>query len=341
MPQRTLLALTLLAGAAASVQADGGMIPWGDYHIYEGAQQAFIDFDPAAGRETLILRTGFQTQARDFAWIVPVPGLPQLAEAEAELFRQAYDYTAPITRDRRFGCCGLGQEDDFRIDPAGSGGVIVYEERTVGVYDTRVVGADSPSELAEWLEEKGYLRDANRGEVTDALQFYIDKAWYFVAMRIDSTAFAGYPSAPWWYGSTPAISLSFDTAQAVLPMRISAISSAPRVEVYVYVCAPHRMTFPGARTEYANRIGRDELSFLRRHHPLVAQQVKEGSFLTRLHGELTAADMAQDIEITPAGHDREFRRIDYAAWPWFETALLALAGLGSQLWLRRRGARRA
>jgi hypothetical protein len=330
----TLVVVGFAFVAAGHVHADGGMIGPTDFYLFESAQQAFIIFDPDAERETMILRTGFRTAAEDFAWVVPVPGLPELDVAEAELFTQARSYTSPVYRDRNFGCgC---PESDFGTTPNTKGDITIYEERTVGIYDTRVVGAESSTELTDWLEAQGFLGEANRFKVATALQFYIDKDWYFVAMRIDSTAFAGNPYAEYWYGSTQAISLSFDTEQAVLPMRISEISTAGSVGVYVFVSAPHRMTFPGASTEYANRIGRGELDYLEQHYPLVAGRVTQNGFLTRLHATLHASDMTEDIEIVRASSDGEFRRIDYAALPWFEGVLLALAGLASHWWMKRR-----
>jgi hypothetical protein len=334
----TLAALVLIRCGSTNARADGGMFWRTDRYIYERSQNAFIVYDPRAGRETLILRTSFETQTKDFAWVVPVPSLPEFEQASASLFAQAFEYTTALHHDRNLGCACL-EEDEYATKAGAPGDVTIYDEQTVGIYGTSVIGAESSADLIDWLEEHGYLGDTNRFLVTEALQYYIDKDWYFVAMRIDSTALAGNPGAWSWYGNTQPISLTFDTEQAVLPMRISAISTGEAVDVYVYVSAPHRMTFPHARTEYANRIGSDELNYLKGRHPLVAQRVAEGSFLTRLRVSLGAADMANDIEIVRAANDGQFRRIDYGAFPWFEAALLAVAGVSSQLWLRRHGPR--
>lgn len=60
--------------------------------------------------------------------------------------------------------------------------------------------------------------------------FHKEPAWYFVAIRIDSTQFI-HPFDYYWTGAIEPVAFSFDTEVPVYPMRISAISAPQSTEV--------------------------------------------------------------------------------------------------------------
>ncbi|MBK7702568.1 MAG: DUF2330 domain-containing protein [bacterium] len=93
-----VLNLALAVTAAVPALADGAMFaPWG-YELYETEQIAVVEHDAAAGAETLHVLPGFRTESSGFAWIVPVPALPEVGVSDFDIFQDAVGLTAPVWR---------------------------------------------------------------------------------------------------------------------------------------------------------------------------------------------------------------------------------------------------
>jgi hypothetical protein len=316
-----LWSLVLLAPHA---RADGGLLPpWG-YQMWEPAQVAVLCHDQATQTEDLILYPRFRGTTNDFGWVIPVPALPTLETADAELFSECARLTAPI-----YWGCLLKDEHDIGVAPTvgRDGGIIIYEEQTVGVYRTLTLGADNAGALADSLEAWGYLYAGNRPEVQSALQFYIDKSWYFVAIRTDPATPMYKDELGYWAGAIAPIRLRFSSPAPVYPLRISALSATEDSEVLLYVLAAHRMDSPGARTEYANRLEGEELERVRQDYPHLRQILTGPDYLTKLRAYRGPADMTDDLVLARAPSDREFRQIHYTGLPSTELLMLAMVGI--------------
>ncbi len=331
-----LLAVALLLQAAFSgALADGGIVyPWG-YYIRESEQRAVILYDEEAQREDLYVQAGFYGDAREFAWIIPVPSIPEVAVADEYLFHEASDLTRPSYHDRGVDW-GCDCSDKFQSYPAdaGANGVIVYDERMVGNYAIRIVGADSSSVLADSLAAWGYLYDHNQAEIVEVLDDYIERDWVFVALRVAESSFDPDQWDGVFYGGTEPVHLSFPSEQAVFPMRISALSADDVTEVTIYICAQHRMTFEGAETRYANNVSSSELRSIRSHFPRLGAILPGPCFLTKLHRSYTPNEMDSDIVFERAGTDREFREIHYSGIPPIGGLLIMVVGVGIHLYYR-------
>lgn len=331
---KTILATALLAaaacGAAAPAAADGMLVPIWNYDIYETEQLAVLRHDAAIATESLYLLPRFRGDAADFAWIVPTPAEPEVATADVQLFFDLSSMAAAEYRHRD------GAWDcNERIYTTGqvAGGVDVIDDSVVGIYRALTVAADDAAALTDSLTAWGYLSDGNQETVLPVLQSYVDRGWYFVLMRIASPEdhAAGDP----WYGMLEPIRLTFDAAEPVYPLAISAPSAPPESRVVIYTIADHRLTFPGAQTTYANRITAGELSELRDTHATAGGVLRAGDFVTRLQRVYAPEEMDADLTLARAPNDDELRLIYYSGWP-FTTALL----LGTALWLRWRPRRR-
>ena len=160
----------------------------------------------------------------------------------------------------------------------------------------------------------------------EALEFYIEKSWYFVAMKMDSASTGGQYYGGYWYGPIDPIRLSFETSEVVYPLRISAISASDPSEVLLYVCAAHRMTFAGATTEYANRLDDSELDHIWSEYEYLGQILTEACYMTKLRKIFRVAEMTDDLFLERAPNDDEFRQIDYTGFPSTELLLLATVG---------------
>ena len=321
----TLFALLALAPHAC---ADGGFISPAGLDIYEPNQLALLRYDEATQTEDLIVYARFQGRARDFGWIIPVPSLPTLETADGMLLWECARLTAPLYRRRGdWGC--TGQDPGDYAAPAGGrdNDITVYQEQALGIYRALTVGANDASVLADSLAAWGYLHVENRARVLAALQFYVEKSWYFVALKTDTARQPEDPGYGYWAGGIDPVHLRFESAAPVYPMRISALSAIEGTEVLIYALASHRMTFPRAQTEYANRVDADERAAIRREYPRLAEWIEESTYVTKLRRTFSPAGMTDDLVLTPAPSDREFRMINYTGASSTGFMLLAVAGI--------------
>lgn len=340
VPRRLLVAgflLCAVVAAAGSALADGMFLTSMAPEIRENSQMAFIRHEN--GQEDLRILPAFYGNAREFAWIVPVPAIPTLETADAELFYQAATLAQPHYqhRDAEWGCSRTG------YDVMDAGQVEVLREQLVGIYRTMIIGADDSDALVDSLTAWGFLHDQNTAAVTPVLQAYVDRGWYFATMKVDSTALSGeLPYLDYyWYGQMQPIRFTFASEEMVYPLEISAVSASSRSEVVIYTVGDHRMAYPGAETWYANKISASELSAIRRAHPTLGAELEVGDFFTKLVRDYTPAEMTTDLVISRAASDDEFRLINYSGFPLFSLflggSLLGWIGLK----IVRRRARRA
>jgi hypothetical protein len=320
--------LSILVGPLApSASADGGFITSYYHSISEPTQMAFIKFDSQLKRQQMIIQPGIETTTPDFAWIIPVPALPEIDTENGELFRDCYYLTKPINarRDESWGC----DEYDSRVGGVmnpGDGGVTIYDEEQVGIYNTITVGATEAGQLSDSLTVWGYLHETNRTAIEEALQYYIDKepVWYFVAIQIDSSEVV-MPNEPYWTGAIEPVSFTFDSETPIYPMRISAISAPQTTELLLYISADHRMTFPGAQTEYSNRLSGGEYHYIANRYSSLTSLISENCYLTKLRQMIPLSEMENDILITRAPTDNEFRPIGYSQFPMSLGILLLIS----------------
>jgi len=306
--------LFLLAMTAAPVLADGGFFPDSMYRdLYESAQKAVILYGNCTGNYTgnctgnctehLILSVSFEGDAEDFAWVIPVPNMPEIAVTEAELFWELSDFTARglPSGGGGFGCFGGAA-------PSPGDGVDVIEEKVVGPYATAILSATNATALADWLNANGYVFPEEGEEIVSQ---YIEKEWYFVATKINAVEEdTGYALAE---GAIEPIVLSFASNETVYPLRISSLSAtnATSPEVLLYVLADHVMvpeqyplyigygnwTENAFTLEFANNVSVEDLSEYEILPELVSTYLPGDEFyLTKLRGWISADQMV-DIEL--------------------------------------------
>lgn len=334
MPNRVCVAAIFVLSLAFAVpaQADGTIIgPWGS-ELYETSQIAVMIHDAAAGAETLHVLPGFRSDTSDFAWIVPVPALPEVAVSDIVLFREAVELTAPVWRHRDEAWSCTQEDYEYGYPEPADNGVDIIDDRIVGVYRTMVLGADDASALADSLTAWGFLHEGNEEQTLAVLDSYIERSWYFVAIKIDPESFEHWQTeGGYWFGRLDPIRLEFASDEPVYPLEISALSAAQSSEVILYTITDARLTFPGATTLYANRLTDGELQEIRSAYPRFGVLLHTGDFLTKLRRSYAPDEMDEDLVLTPDVDDDEFHQVFHSGVP-LTTVLL----LGTGLWLRLR-----
>lgn len=264
MPLARLVACLVLLLAAAPALADGGYIPRTAYPAPPAipAQQAIIVH--RNNTETLIVESAFATDSPDVAWILPLPapptslslGEPGMVSSATTALRPAITHdlagiyglplfllvlivpvcaviiTTPDSRTRQHrlvlalvGITFSSLVSAILLPSLGSaGGRIVttpsaeiLSVHRLGNFDFTVLTADRPAALHAFLAEHDFhpLSPAADAIIGD----YIARKWCFVVGRIHVGA-AQTTAVP------PPLVATFPAAQAVFPMKFTAIANS-------------------------------------------------------------------------------------------------------------------
>jgi len=265
--------------------ADGGLFTPLDRDIYEPNQLAMIVFDDMV--EKIIFQVNYEGDAEDFAWVIPVPGYPKLFPVEDEIFYELHELTKPVP-PWSFGC-GWGLVPPASGD--GDEGVHIWEENQVGIYHTTTLSASDPNSLVEWLNDNGYAFPIEGQEILD---YYIQKQWFFVAMKIQSDEIVN--NSDYYTGAIQPIGIMFFSDEMVYPLKISALSTPTwGTEVLIYTFSDKRVTFPGATEEYNAVISPDQL----KEYPILQGLIDETFVLTKLRKTFISEEMGNDLVLVP------------------------------------------
>jgi len=245
MARKGLLAclLGVAWGQALPVRGDGG------FFVIEGEVQSLaqtrqevllaIHGDPAGeGQEvTYVLRTQYDGNPNEFAWVIPVPATPSdvVAHETGRLFEALNEQTHPLflvftgRGSPGWGCACVGGTaggslEDTLVEVEASG--------QAGIFAWAALTSTGSEALLTWLEENGFNVPAEARGVLDG---YIQQGMHFLALRINKPQeVAGNGPI-----EIPPIQFTCRTAQRVYPMAISQISAAAATEVLIYVLANH------------------------------------------------------------------------------------------------------
>jgi len=341
MPQtrRWIAVVVCVIGLMSAGWADGGMFPQLAGSAESADQRAIVAFDE--GNETLILQTAYEGDRAEFAWVIPVPDRldsGDISTVSADIFDDLYVLTEPSAYgyygyNAQFlvGCSSGSKPDEFRT-------VRVWDTLQVDDYEVAILSAGQSADLADWLEANGYAFPEGHNSELD---YYVNKSWFFVAIKMNP-AVKRPPSMGGDYGEgtqeMKPLALSFDTAEPVYPLRISAVSSKDEVEVLLYVISRHRMAATNYHTEEVRLTspfeGGDFPAYYEKQFRASLDRAGAGSvlveyagqlpdyllsthreklglptgefYVTRLRTYLTQDDMDEDIGIAQAPTDDSF-----------------------------------
>lgn len=217
-----------------------------------------------------------------FAWLVPVPSVPELDISETMAFGILDQATAADARaDVNSRCpssnwmcryhpqpdCGgiFGGSADFASDAAGEGGggggdaspVTVLQRRQVGSYDTVVFTAEDAGETVGWLQTNGFIVNDS---MTPYMQPYLDGGMLFLAAKL-------VPGAG--VDAIAPLKMTYEHAGPIIPLRLTAVAAEPNLAVTSYIFADEPYVpvgHPLAQVD-ASRITRDFTG--RNNYPMV------------------------------------------------------------------------
>lgn len=245
--RRLLLFLGCLSGSTGF--CDGGFFGKGGVRreaVSSPAQKAVILRERQAW-EALLLQTTYRGPSADFAWVIPVPGLPSrdgVFLADPMVFDVLDEITRPRTeivlrdplrgneilipgKEGLLGGMGVG-------GPGGAGGpgmpprVIVHERMEVGDYDVSILSATGRGVLVDWLNRNGYAYPRVAEKLADD---YVSRGWHFVALRIASRT----QEKTMVLKEVAPVGLWFPSEKLVFPLTLSKVSAPPRTTLLLFV----------------------------------------------------------------------------------------------------------
>lgn len=216
-----LLLVQIGALSVSSVHADGVFVWNRESDLNQPSQKAIVYFE--GSKEVLILQVKYEGSAEDFGWIVPFPSKPKVTAIDAT--KDPFGEISLYTQTRaRWGLRSKGEAIDTQE-------VTLLEHKVVGVYDVAILTAKDASALSEWLNSNGYLFPEKR---SDVLEYYTQKNWFYVAMRIDKKALRSDEIKKLRIGELQPIRFSFTSKEMVYPMKITSVNNSD-TEVLLYL----------------------------------------------------------------------------------------------------------
>lgn len=235
-----MLVLGLLG--AGEAQACGGFFCNNTAPVVQAGERVVFASNAAEGTVELQVQIAYQGPRGDFAWILPVPSVPELSPGHDALFDALSGATAPQfgLQQEWHGPCWESnnnwEEDEVDSYDADTGyadaepsvGVSVIAERSVGPYDSVVLQGTSSAALLSWLQSNGYQLPAT---LTSALEPYVAAGQYFVALKLSSDSSAG-DIAP--------LKLRYAGLGMGIPIQLTAVAAARDMPLEVYVLGEAR-----------------------------------------------------------------------------------------------------
>ena len=181
----------------------------------------------------------YSGDAHSFAWVIPVPAVPEISVGSQPLFTNLLNGTVPTYGfNVSFDTCTQGlfsQSGAFAnegpvaggaggSDPGtdhGGGGPKVVYERAIGAFDVTVLSGGTAKEVSDWLTTNGYATTATTPKL---LKTYTDKSYVFVAVKLlgESGVNEIHPLVVRYPGNMPCVPLVLTAEASVDNMGVRA-----------------------------------------------------------------------------------------------------------------------
>ena len=216
---------------------------------YSSSSRVILEWeDTLSGPVTVAIQSDVQNASTGFAFVIPVPQLPEedeLGVVDARIFDQLMVQTGPRTVD--IDCSEFGSGTRLTCpDPAESGGtdggdgggedeggdyegVDPGETWTVGLYEVTTVAAEDPQGLAGYLQDQGL---EITGDTADILADYVENNWSFLVIRVPDEA------VPEDGERLPGLRFRLDGGLQTLPLMLGAAGNPETQDLFLFTFLP-------------------------------------------------------------------------------------------------------
>jgi hypothetical protein len=227
LPAAALL-LGLQAALPAAACACGAPAPRPGEDVIVDKELAILSWDGEQERIELLL--DMLTEADDVGLIFPTPSPAEVTAGDRDTFAAIEEAIAPkqVVVDDWWGGYGVGDGSGAGAPPP-----TVLDTVQLGPVQATTLAAEDATGLTDWLDANGY---AIRDEIADGLQEYVDKGWYFVALKLTSEIPLD--------GMLDPVRFTFDSDELVYPMALSKRATDVQ-QARLYVFQDHRARIGG------------------------------------------------------------------------------------------------
>ncbi len=230
-----LLSLSSLSGQA---NACGGLFCSSSAPVNQAAER--ILFAQEDGVTTQIVEILYEGPSERFAWVLPVPGSPEVAVSSSQVFDQLQAATNPQynlqTQPRDCGLVALsGSPEAASGGNSNNGGprVTVVDAGGVGPFDYETISVDAadedPADVAiQWLQNNEYDVGALG---PDVLRPYLENGLNLIAVRLQKGEATG---------AIQPLSLTFQGQRPSIPIRPTAVAANDDMGVMVWLLGEAR-----------------------------------------------------------------------------------------------------
>jgi hypothetical protein len=321
------LAITPLAPARAC--ACGGVAPSPGSEVSVGEEHAIISWRD--GVEQIDLLLGVLSTDVETGLIFPTPNPATVSLGDRADF-EAIDRVTTPERIEEYDWWSFGSAGDGATAGAAP---IVLEIVQLGPIEAVTLAASDSAGLQTWLADNDFTLSS---AVTALLDGYIDRGWYFVALKLTG-------DAPLDGGLDP-LRFRFETDELVYPLELSRAATSPQtVRLFVFDDHRNRVSFVGAGTPVA--------TFTSWAAPVVGTEVEAfGDYLTvfELYFAEPGTQILGDLEFVDALSDEATGTeygvsvpIGFLGIPlgWILVALVLAGGFGAFVVVSSVGAKRS
>jgi len=195
-----------------------------------------IVFKQEGDTVTALILIQYQGEAKDFSWVLPVPGIPELKVGSELIFSPLELATRPQFELTRTGeACP--SELDFATDaPAQSNtdqsddksGVTILQTVSVGPFDAQIITSDDANALASWLQQNNFDLTKRGAEL---IKPYVDEQMNFVTLKLSQNQ---------GVGDIQPLLMKYTSATPMIPIRLTAVAAQPNMGIIVWLLGSAR-----------------------------------------------------------------------------------------------------
>jgi len=245
-----VVALAMIAHAEPA-HACGGLFCSATAPVNQAAERIIFSKN-ADSTVTAVVQIQYQGPSSEFAWVLPVPGIPDVQVSSDLAFTRLQLASNPqyVLSTEIEGTC---KDDDRVFFPNGStdsgggggaggsggGGVTVLAQGNVGPYDYVVIQPDGAFDnvgdvMVEWLTNEGYdvvPPGGDPADISDLLGSYLEAGMNLIAFRLTK----GNDE-----GTIRPIRITYASDQPMIPIRPTAVAANDDMGVMVWVLGESR-----------------------------------------------------------------------------------------------------
>lgn len=195
--------------------------------VDQAAERIIFTVDPDV--VTAYVQINYTGSAPDFAWVVPVPSVPEVDVAEIDSFNELQAATDPVFMLPPVPDCMFDQDLPMLAaveeSAAEAEEVTVFSSGEAGPYAFDVVGTETgnANALIDWLNENNYRITA---DMEPLVQVYVEERMVFLAMKLQPEQ---------GVQDIQPVKMSYSAQRPTISIRLTAVAATPNMGIYTWI----------------------------------------------------------------------------------------------------------